>query len=209
MARPRQRNKGKRGRSRRGGKGSRPNCKCCDCGQASYHPRKELSKAAGIRCHCGGRIQLSHFVDIPPKPSKRQTPQVDPATVLMVVGNDEERLAEFLALVDCRPEDVRDVGVPAPHIPTFDADRFGARPMPWGKYRGRMIRDVPEQYLRWLAGTVDDGKKGIVQFKTYLRQWMEHVDAQPTVAVQMVPVDDDPLSQEFRAIVGPPTQRSA
>ena len=74
--------------------------------------------------------------------------------------------------------------------------------MPFGEYRGRKIRNVPRSYLGWLSEAVGESKD-VETFKHDLRRWLAAPESPPDL--------DDPLSVEYRQIVGPPLlqQRSA
>lgn len=65
--------------------------------------------------------------------------------------------AEFLELVDCDPSEVRDIpahrmGVDPTYIPPERRRTgLGNCEMYFGMHRGKLFRDIPKDYLRWLA----------------------------------------------------------
>jgi uncharacterized protein (DUF3820 family) len=56
----------------------------------------------------------------------------------------DDRTREFMELVDCEEWEVQDVISP-------DKMKFGDTSLTFGKYKGWRIRDVPGNYLTWLA----------------------------------------------------------
>ena len=38
----------------------------------------------------------------------------------------------------------------------FSASANSETPMPWGEHEGTKIEDLPDDYLKWLAGNSDD-----------------------------------------------------
>jgi hypothetical protein len=191
----------RRKKSHRSKHGKSPNSQCCSCGARSYQRRGDLLRAAGVRCDkCGGRVHLSRYVT-PEAPAPR------PAPVAPRAAPDSDGLAAFLELVDCDASEVQDANSTPPTVKpagsraaarTFDAKRFGDRQMPFGKHRGRRIRQIPRNYLSWLAeaiGTSQDADR----FKGDLRRWLAAPETPPNL--------NDALSVEYRQIIGPPPQQ--
>jgi hypothetical protein len=61
-----------------------------------------------------------------------------------------DRLQQFLELVDCRPDEVRDVP-PLQQPPSPETRRLssGEAQIYFGKYKGKKLKEIPPSYLRW------------------------------------------------------------
>lgn len=90
--------------------------------------------------------------------------------------------AKFMELVDCRESEVK--STPPAHLARYRAhiaamEREGRRlsgdkPMPFGKHRGKLLREVPVDYLHWLAKAPDDESTTVSgrRFKQELRHYL-------------------------------------
>jgi hypothetical protein len=144
-------------------------------------------------------VHLSRFVTTEP-------PALRPAPVAARMAPTSDGLAAFLELVDCEPSEVQNAVTRTPSPPAaaspvrqFDALRFGDREMPFGKHRGQRIREIPRNYLSWLAEAIGTSRDAD-RFKGDLRRWLAEPPSPPNL--------DDELSREFRSIIGPPLNRS-
>ena len=76
----------------------------------------------------------------------------------------DPKLKAFLELVDCRPDEVKDIPLDRPlttdtlkadcdHIdPQARHNSLGQKEVYFGKHKGKKLRDVPRQYLEWALG---------------------------------------------------------
>lgn len=102
-----------------------------------------------------------------------------------IIGGKSET-TKFMELVDCRESEVKNIpegrlaGYRA-HIAELEKEGrrlSGDHPMPFGKHRGKLLRDVPADYLHWLAKAPDDENSTVSgrRFKRELRFYL-HGDA--------------------------------
>jgi hypothetical protein len=117
------------------------------------------------------------------------------------------KLREFLDLVDCRPEEVKDV--PKDRLLSIDELRAEcAQPDPdslrkslagmeiyFGKHKGSKLGDVPMSYLEWVL-TVKPTNSSFRKFQSKVRQFLGR-DQEKAVGAEL----RDPLTQELLAIV--------
>jgi broad specificity phosphatase PhoE len=76
----------------------------------------------------------------------------------------DPKLKAFLELVDCRPEEVKDIPLDRPlttdmlkaecdHIdPQARHQSLGEMEAYFGKHKGKKLKDIPRQYLEWAVG---------------------------------------------------------
>ena len=89
----------------------------------------------------------------------------------------DERESDFLAVVDCDPENIIDTqerwkgrqstGAPKPGEVGSDEIQASIKiktfEMPFGKHRGKLLSDVPTGYLKWCCNNVGHGIKKLAK----------------------------------------------
>jgi hypothetical protein len=83
----------------------------------------------------------------------------------------DERLQLFLDLVDCKPEEVKDIPLSTPPSPAKRQQSAGETKIYFGKHKGKQLKDIPGSYLSWALGeksTSRPFRKFQEQAKVYL-----------------------------------------
>lgn len=83
----------------------------------------------------------------------------------------DERLQIFLDLVDCTPEEVKDIPPSTPLSREKRRQSAGETRIYFGKHKGKQLKDIPGSYLSWAIGEKSTSKpfrKFQEQAKAYL-----------------------------------------